>query len=97
MESTQKIKTFMWFNDNAEEAANHYIAAFKDSKITNTMRQADKILIVEFTLAGLSYVAMNGGPLFTPNESFSLAVTCDDQAEVDRLWDHFLQGGGKNL
>ena len=84
----------MWFDDQAEEAAQHYVAAFKNSKIDHVTRQGAKAFVVNFTLDGLQYVALNGGPMFKPTEAFSLAVTCDDQSEVDRLWEHLLQGGG---
>ena len=93
MTISQKIKTFMWFDDNAEEAVNYYVAAFKNSKIDHIARQGDKTFVIEFTLAGQHYVALNGGPMFKPNEAISLLVSCEDQAEVDRLWDHLTKGG----
>jgi predicted 3-demethylubiquinone-9 3-methyltransferase (glyoxalase superfamily) len=100
MISTQKIKPFLWYDAQAEDAARHYVAAFKDSKINQVERYGKagpgpegQAMIVDFTLAGQRYVALNGGPLFTPNESFSLMVTCEDQAEVDRLWRHLSDGG----
>jgi predicted 3-demethylubiquinone-9 3-methyltransferase (glyoxalase superfamily) len=100
MISTQKIHPFLWFDTQAEEAAKHYVAAFKDSKVSHVERYGKsgpgpegQVMIVEFTLAGLDYVALNGGPMFKPNESFSLQVTCEDQAEVDRLWKHLSEGG----
>ena len=86
MVNSQKIKTFMWFDDQAEEAAQHYVGGFKESKIDHITRQGAKAFVVNFTLAGLQYVALNGGPMFKPTEAFSLAVTCEDQSEVDRLW-----------
>ena len=85
----------MWFDGQAEEAAQHYVAAFKNSKIDHVTRQGAKAFVVNFTLDGLQYVALNGGPMFKPTEAFSLAVTCEDQSEVDRLWEHLLQGGGE--
>jgi predicted 3-demethylubiquinone-9 3-methyltransferase (glyoxalase superfamily) len=89
----QKIKTFLWFNDNAEEAATHYVAAFKDSKITHVSRNGDKAFFVEFKLAGVEYVALNGGPMFKLSEAVSLMVSTDDQTETDRLWDYLVEGG----
>ena len=96
----QKIKPFLWFASEAEEAAIHYMKAFKDSKIISTMRNGKDgpgpegaVLVIEFTLNGQHFCALNGGPMFAPNESVSFAVTCEDQAEVDHIWDHFLQGG----
>jgi predicted 3-demethylubiquinone-9 3-methyltransferase (glyoxalase superfamily) len=91
----QKITPFLWFDSEAEEAAKHYVAAFKDSSIDHVMRQGDKAFVVTFTLAGQKYQALNGGPMFKPTEAFSFFVDCEDQAEVDRLWVHMLEGGGK--
>ena len=95
--ANQKITPFLWFDDQAEQAAMHYVAAFKNSSIDNVMKQqgSGKAFIVSFTIAGQQYTAMNGGPMYKPNEAFSFFTVCDDQAEVDRLWDHMLQGGGK--
>ena len=100
MASIQKIKPFLWFTSEAEEAANHYMKAFPDSRVVSIMRNGKdgpgpegSVLVIEFTLAGQHFCGLNGGPMFTPNESVSFAVTCDDQTEVDLLWDHLLQGG----
>lgn len=99
----QKIKTFLWFDSQAEEAANHYVSVFGgDSEIQNTTyypeaspAQAGTVMTVEFKLAGQEYVALNGGPQFPFTEAISLSVDCEDQAEVDRLWDALLAGGGE--
>jgi predicted 3-demethylubiquinone-9 3-methyltransferase (glyoxalase superfamily) len=100
MADAQKIKPFLWFASEAEEAANHYMAAFKDSKVVNVNRNGKggpgpegAVMVIEFSLNGQNFVALNGGPMFTPNESVSFVIACDDQAEVDRLWDHLSQGG----
>jgi predicted 3-demethylubiquinone-9 3-methyltransferase (glyoxalase superfamily) len=100
MSKTQKISPFLWYDSQAEEAARHYVAAFKESKINRVERYGKsgpgpegQVMIVDFTLAGQHYVALNGGPIFKPNESFSMMVTCEDQAEVDRLWTHLSEGG----
>jgi len=93
MAAAQKIKTFLWFNDNAEEAATYYVAAFKDSKITHVNRNGEKAFVVEFTLAGVDYVALNGGPMFKLSEAVSLMVSTEDQAETDKLWDYLVEGG----
>ncbi|MDE2446619.1 MAG: VOC family protein [Alphaproteobacteria bacterium] len=90
----QKITPFLWFDGQADEAAEHYVAAFKDSEITHVMKQGEKAFVVTFTLAGIKYQALNGGPMFKPTEAFSFFVECEDQAEVNRLWAHFLDGGG---
>jgi predicted 3-demethylubiquinone-9 3-methyltransferase (glyoxalase superfamily) len=88
MIGTQKIKTFLWFDTQAEEAVNHYLAVFKDSHITHVARYGEagpgpkgQVMIVEFTLAGRQFVALNGGPHFKFTEAISLMVTCEDQAE----------------
>jgi predicted 3-demethylubiquinone-9 3-methyltransferase (glyoxalase superfamily) len=100
MADAQKIKPFLWFASDAEEAANHYMAAFKDSKVVNVSRNGKggpgpegAVMVIEFSLNGQNFVALNGGPMFTPNESVSFVITCEDQAEVDRLWDHLSKGG----
>lgn len=100
MIGTQKIKTFLWFDSQAEEAVNHYLAVFKDSNITHIARYgeagpgpAGQIMVIEFTLAGQDFIALNGGPHFKFTEAISLMVTCEDQAEVDRLWNHLVAGG----
>lgn len=95
-----KVTPFLWFNDNAEEAANFYISLFPNSKITSVSRFGDagpgkpgSVMIISFTLDGREYTALNGGPYYQLNEAFSLYVDCADQAEVDRLWYKLLEGG----
>ena len=99
----QKITPCLWFNYDAEEAANFYVTLFPDSRIDNVQRSpADNpsmkeggVLVVEFTLAGQSYVGLNGGPLFPFTEAVSFMIHCEDQAEVDRLWDALTADGGE--
>jgi predicted 3-demethylubiquinone-9 3-methyltransferase (glyoxalase superfamily) len=100
MATSSQIKPFLWFATDAEEAANHYMAAFRDSKLISTMRNGPNgpgpegsVLVIEFTLNGQHFCGLNGGPLFTPNESVSFAITAVDQAEVDFLWEHLGKGG----
>ncbi len=100
MISPQKIKTFLWFDMKAEEAANHYIAAFPDSRVTHVARYGDagpgpkgQVMLIEFTLGGQQFIALNGGPHVKFTEAISLFVTTEDQAETDRLWDYLLKGG----
>ncbi len=83
----------MWFDDNAEEAATYYVAAIPNSKITHVNRNGDKAFVVEFTLAGIDYMALNGGPMFKLSEAVSLMVSTQDQNETDRLWDYLVAGG----
>src|ERR1051325_8702789 len=99
----QKITTFLWFNDNAEEAANFYTSIFKDSKITSIARYGDagpgpkgSVMIVEFELNGQQFVALNGGPQFPFTEAISLMVNCENQEEVDELWEKLSAGGQKS-
>src|SRR5271165_6241433 len=90
----QKIVTFLWFDNQAEEAANFYISIFKNSKIVNVSRYGDagpgpkgSVMVVVFELEGQQFMALNGGPLFTFTPAISLVVNCETQAEVDDLWD----------
>lgn len=102
----QKIITHLWFDSEAEEAAKFYTSLFEDSRILNishypdanqdiTGKTAGTVMTVSFELNGQQYLALNGGPQFKPNESFSLMVQCEDQAEIDRLWDAFIKNGGE--
>ena len=100
---SQKITPFLWFNDNAEEAANFYTSIFKDSKITSIARYGDSgpgpkgsVMIVEFELNGQKFLALNGGPHFTFTEAISLMVNCENQKEVDELWEKLSSGGQKS-
>lgn len=98
-----KITPYLWFNDNAEEAANFYIAIFKNSEITDISRFPDgvpgrvagSVMEVTFRLDGQEFMGLNGGPGFTFSEAFSLVVHCKDQAEVDYYWDRLLADGGQ--
>ena len=92
----QKITTFLWFDDNAEEAANHYTSIVKNSKILGVSRANGKVLTVTFELAGQQFIALNGGPLFKFTEAISLMVNCETQEEVDELWERLSEGGGKS-
>jgi predicted 3-demethylubiquinone-9 3-methyltransferase (glyoxalase superfamily) len=89
----QKIHPFLWFDTQAEEAANFYVSIFRNSKITDTMRNNGSVLTVGFTLDGTDFTALNGGPLFKFTEAVSFVVDCRDQEEVDYYWDKLLAGG----
>ena len=90
----QKITTFLWYDTQAEEAARFYVSLFQDSKITSVMPDPTGApFVVEFQLAGVPYIALNGGPHFKFNEAISLSVDCEDQVEVDRLWEKLCEGG----
>jgi len=96
----QKISPFLWFNDQAEEAANFYVSLFDDAAVTNVSRYpegspgpAGQVMSVSFRLAGQEFLALNGGPQFPFTEAISLYVHCKDQDEVDRLWAQLTEGG----
>jgi predicted 3-demethylubiquinone-9 3-methyltransferase (glyoxalase superfamily) len=98
-----KISPCLWFNGQAEEAANFYISLLPNSRIDKVMRSpadnpstpAGAVLTVEFTLAGQSFIGLNGGPQFPFTEAVSLTIHCEDQTEVDRLWEALAKDGGK--
>ncbi len=86
----------LWFDTQAEEAAQFYVSVFPDASITNISRGTDgSAFTVEFDLLGAHYIALNGGPLFTFSEAFSIFVTVDGQEEVDYYWDALTADGGE--
>jgi predicted 3-demethylubiquinone-9 3-methyltransferase (glyoxalase superfamily) len=99
----QKIRPCLWYDGNAEEAANFYVTLLPDSRVDNVQRSpADNpsmkeggVLVVEFTLAGQQYYGLNGGPHFKFNEAVSFMVLTEDQAETDRLWEALTANGGE--
>jgi len=95
MHFKHKITPFLGFNQDAEEAANLYVSTFADSRIIQTVKNpADgAVITVEFELAGLTFVALNSGQPWQFTDAFSLAVSCESQAEIDHLWDALLEGG----
>jgi predicted 3-demethylubiquinone-9 3-methyltransferase (glyoxalase superfamily) len=99
----QKITPFLWFNDNAEEAANLYTSLFADSRILATTRYGSagpgpegSVMTVKFQLEGQEFVALNGGPHFTFTEAVSFVVNCDSQQEIDLYWEKLSVGGEKS-
>src|SRR5215470_11485403 len=112
--NTQTITPFLWFDDQAEEAANHYVSIFSsrrsgsgprgESKILNVSRYGESganvsgrpegsVMVVQFLLDGQEINALNGGPEFHFSEAFSFMVNCEDQDEVDELWQRLSEGG----
>jgi predicted 3-demethylubiquinone-9 3-methyltransferase (glyoxalase superfamily) len=101
-----QINAFLTFNDQAEEAARFYTSIFPNSRITRVTPypdlgpqfpfEAGSVMIVEFTLDGRAFTALNGGrgPQFTFSQGFSIAVTCDTQQQVDEYWGKFVAAGG---
>jgi predicted 3-demethylubiquinone-9 3-methyltransferase (glyoxalase superfamily) len=90
----KSITPFLWFDTQAEDAANFYVSLFPDSKITHVSRYGDagpgpkgSAMVVAFELMGRRFTALNGGPHQKLNEAFSLLVDCTEQAEIDRLWE----------
>jgi predicted 3-demethylubiquinone-9 3-methyltransferase (glyoxalase superfamily) len=96
----QKIVPFLWFNNQAEEAANLYVSIFKNSRIKNIARYgaagpgpSGSVMSVTFELDGREYHALNGGPIYKLTPAFSLFVNCETQAEIDELWEKLAAGG----
>jgi predicted 3-demethylubiquinone-9 3-methyltransferase (glyoxalase superfamily) len=97
-----RITPNLWFDGNAEEAAEFYVSLLPDSRIDNVCRAAadnpstpaGAVLLVDFTLAGQRFTGINGGPQFPFPEAVSFLIDCEDQAEVDRLWAVLAAGGG---
>ena len=104
----QKITPFLWFDDQAEEAADFYTSIFKNSRVGNILRYGEEaarvsesgrpvgsVLTIEFEIAGQKFVALNGGPQFKFNESVSFVVNCETQDEVDYFWAKLTSHGGE--
>lgn len=93
------ISTCLWYEKDAEQAATLYCSLFPDAAITNIFRQQgdpeDRAFLVEFSLMGQSYSAMNGGPHYKLSPAASIFALVEDQQEVDRLWAALLEGGGQ--
>ncbi len=90
------ITPFLWYDDQAEQAAEYYAALFPDSSIDSVSKTPDgQTLVVEFTLLGQPYRAMNGGPGHEHTDAVSFQVDVDDQPELDRIWDALLADGGR--
>jgi predicted 3-demethylubiquinone-9 3-methyltransferase (glyoxalase superfamily) len=98
----QKIKPFLWFDNQAEEAANFYTSLFDNSRILEVSRYGEagpgepgSVMTVEFELEGQQFIALNGGPEFTFTEAVSFLISCETQEEVDQLWEKLSAGGEK--
>ena len=86
----QKITPFLWYDNNAKEAAEFYVSVFENSRIIG-----HNPMVSTFELEGIQFHAMNGGPKYKLNESFSLSVMCDTQEEIDYYWNIFTKDGGE--
>jgi len=95
MATTKKITPFLWFDGQAEEAARFYTSVFPNSKIEKIVRNGDSVLVVDFSLDGQKFTALNGGPQFKFNESISFVVDCGTQEEVDYFWEKLTADGGE--
>jgi predicted 3-demethylubiquinone-9 3-methyltransferase (glyoxalase superfamily) len=98
----QKITPNLWFDTEAEEAANFYISVFKNARMVSIARyteagprEAGMVMTVEFELDGQRFVGINGGPDFKFNEAVSFQIDCEDQEEIDYYWDKLVEGGGE--
>jgi predicted 3-demethylubiquinone-9 3-methyltransferase (glyoxalase superfamily) len=103
----QKITPCLWFDDQAEEAANYYVSIFKNSRVDRIThygkegfelhgRPEGSVMTVEFELDGQIFTALNGGPVFEFNEAVSFQVSCESQEEVDYYWEKLSEGGDEN-
>ena len=101
-----KLSYCLWFDDQAEEAVNHYVSIFKNSRIGQIAKYgkegfeihgkaAGTVMTVEFEIEGHKYLALNGGNQFKFNESFSIVVSCDSQEEIDYYWHRLTEEGGE--
>ena len=104
MPTVQKITPCLWFDTEAEAAANHYVSIFKNSKIVKIGRygkegkevhrkEAGSVMAFEFEIEGQKFVALNGGPQFKFDEAISFQISCETQAEIDYFWSKLTDGG----
>lgn len=100
---SQRITPFLWFDTRAEEAANHYVSIFKNSKVTLVTRYGEtgpgkkgSVMTVSFELDGQEFTALNAGPQFPFTEAVSFMVNCESQEEIDYFWEK-LSAGGKEV
>ena len=89
------ITPFLWFDTQAEEAMNYYLSVFKNGKAKAVHRAQGRVMSVEFELEGQPFMALNGGTPSTFTESVSWFVSCETQADIDRLWSTLIGDGGK--
>jgi len=96
----QKITPFLWFDNQAEEAANYYVSIFGNSRILKIVRYGESgpgpkgaVMTVSFEISGQQFTALNGGPKFGFSEAISFLVSCETQAEIDALWEKLSAGG----
>ncbi|MNM83385.1 3-demethylubiquinone-9 3-methyltransferase [compost metagenome] len=104
MSSIQRITPCLWFDDQAEQAANFYIGIFPNSRVVTTShygeagrefhgKEPGSVMTVAFELDGVAFTALNGGPVFSFNEAISMQINCETQAQIDHYWDKLSAGG----
>jgi predicted 3-demethylubiquinone-9 3-methyltransferase (glyoxalase superfamily) len=101
----QRITPFLWFDNQAEEAAKFYVSVFKNSKIRQVTHytgaepaeRKGQVMTVDFELDGEQFVALNGGPLFKFTEAISFVINCETQEEIDSYWEKLTAGGGQEV
>lgn len=100
----QKITPFLWFDTQAEEAANFYVSVFPNSRIVQVSHYGDAgpmpkgtVMTVSFEMNGQTFTALNGGPLFKFDEAISFVVNCDTQDEIDSYWSKLTADGGQEV
>lgn len=100
----RRISPFLWFDTQAEDAAKHYVSIFKNSRIVHVSRYGEagpgpkgSAMTVAFELEGQPFIALNGGPHFTFNESISFSIECETQEEVDYFWSRLTAGGTESM
>ena len=91
----KKIRPFLWFDTQAEEAMNFYVSIFKNSRVIDVHRAGSKVMSVAFELEGQEFMALNAGPDFKFSEAVSFFVNCETQQEVDDLWEKLTSAGGE--
>lgn len=100
----QRITPFLWFNNQAEEAANYYVSVFKNARVVTIARYSKEgaaasgqregaVMTIAFELDGQEFVALNGGPHFKISEAVSFVVNCESQDDIDHYWDNLASGG----
>ena len=101
----QRITPFLWFDNQAEAAANFYVSVFKNSKVNGMTHytgeepvgQKGAVMTVDFELDGQQFVALNGGPRFKFTEAVSFVINCETQAEIDYYWEKLTADGGEEV
>ena len=100
----QKVQPFLWFNDNAEEAVQFYVATFRNARAGKVSRYPEggpgkpgSVMTANFFIGEVEFMALNGGPYHPFTEAISFVVPCDSQAEIDEMWEKLMAGGGQEI